>query len=56
MSRVNILLEKTMVTLLGAHVKVIKSPQLVSVMKRMNPSYILTPGSHKMCLLSVYRH
>jgi hypothetical protein len=43
-SRVKILLEKTMVTLLGAHVKVLNSPQLVSVMKHTNPSYILTPG------------
>ena len=55
-SRVKILLEKTMVTLLGAHGKVLNSPQLVCVTKHTNPSYILTPGSHKICLLSVYRH
>ena len=55
-SRVKILLEKTMVTLLGAHAEVLNSPQLVCVVRNTNPSSILTPGSHKMGLLTVYRH
>jgi hypothetical protein len=55
-SRVKILVERAVVPLFGAQDKVLNSPQPVSIMKNTNSSYILTPCSHRMCLLSIYRH